>query len=53
MSDDDDATEEQIDLDPKGVGWIQWMCALDGNEPLVEVDTQFVRDIQMLKQLKV
>ena len=52
ISDEDDATEEAIDLDPKGVGWIQWMCALDGNEALVEVDSSFIKDVMFLKQMK-
>ena len=33
-------------------GWIQWFCGLEGNDFLVEIDEEFIRDKMNLYGLK-
>lgn len=51
----DNADSSSEHLEVEGVtegGWIQWFCSLEGNEFLVEVEEEFIRDQFNLYGLK-
>ena len=46
---DSESAEENVDIealsDEAGsLGWIQWYCALEGHEFIVEVEEEFIKD---------
>ena len=51
---DDEDFLEDFSEDPADnhVGWIQWFCALEGNEYIVEVDSEFILEPFNLKSLQ-
>ncbi len=43
MQKSDELSSDYLDR-TEDEGWVQWFCGLDGNEFLVEVDEEFIRD---------
>jgi len=60
-----DSNEEQVDLDqlsidmngPHASGWIQWYAALEGNQFLLQIEQEYIRDafnlVGLVKQLNI
>ena len=47
-----DNSSEQLEFEGVEGGWIQWFCALDGNEFFVEIEEQYLKDSFNLLGLK-
>ena len=60
-----DSGEEQVDADklseemhgPHNDGWIQWYCTVDGNQFLLQIEPEYIRDafnlFGLLKQMNI